>query len=420
MKQIKTFFIISLLSVLQVACFKKPATDLPEPEPNEVPGLVTAAGTPDEATAVQKNIGAAGGTISSADGSLTVSIPQGALTANQTIAVQRISNTNPLGASKGYRITPHNTVFAKPVTISFTYSNDDLAGAVPEALGIAYQDAQGVWQSINAVTVDKTAKKISVQTTHFSDWTFFKSFELTTSASMLAVNGTAQLEVVSDANFLLASLEKAERPIAQKQSMTAAFVKSWSLAGAGKLVPNGAAAVYTAPSSVPNAPNPVAVSANIDLNKKGKFLVLAHIKIGNDGEISVRVAGGEWFTQAASPVVKIADNYYMLADSDGDEKGRYITVRWQGAGTGTFPYKSPHNNIGTHVQYLITGGANYNCAYVTVTGEFVASGGGVTITSMGEADGFVTGTFLISPSGTGNFMQAGPNVEGKFKVRKSW
>lgn len=418
MKQIKTFIIISTLSILQIACSKNSGTDIPEP--NEIPGLVTAIGTADEANPVQKSIGAAGGTISSTDGAITVNIPQGALEANHTISVQRISNTNPLGINKGYRITPHNTVFAKPVTITFTYSDEDILGAVPEALGIAYQDAQGVWQSINTVTVDKAAKKISVQTTHFSDWTFFKSFELKSTASMLPVNGTAQLEVVSDANFLLSSLEKTERPIAQKQSMTAAFVKSWSLAGAGKLAPNKEKATYTAPSAVPNAPNPVAISVNIDLNKKGKFIVLTHIRISNDGEISVRVAGGEWVTQEASPVVKIADNYYMLADSDGDTKGRYITVRWQGAGVGTFPYKSPFTNIGTHVQYLITGGPNYNCAYTTPTDEFVASGGGVTITNTGDTDGFISGTFIISPSGTGDFFRAGPSVEGKFRVRKSW
>ncbi|RXK60428.1 hypothetical protein ESA94_08135 [Lacibacter luteus] len=417
MKIISTLIIACLLTIMQTGCSKKPS-DIQEPA--ETPGEVTAVGTADEVNAATKIIGAAGGTINSNDGKISVSIPQGALTTNQTITVQRITNTNPMGINKGYRITPHNLEFAKPATITFKYTETDFEAAVPEALGIAYQTNEGVWNAINSTTLNKNLMIVSVETTHFSDWTFFKSFELTSTATVLPTKGIAQLELLSDANFLLHSLEKPERPIGKRQNMTALFIKGWSLAGAGNLAPNQQKATYTAPATVPNAPNPVAISVNIDLNKKGKFLVVKHIKISNDGEISVRVGGGDWFTQEASPVVKISDNYYMLADSDGDEKGRYISVRWQGAGTGTFAYKQPDINVGTHVQYLITGGANYNCAYTKPNDEFVASGGGVTITSLGNNDGYVTGTFIITPSGSGDFLRAGPTVEGKFRVRKSW
>lgn len=418
MKLFSSLLIACLFLIVQTGCSKK--NNNTPTEPAETPGEVTAVGVADNSNPSTKVLGVEGGIISSNDGKISVSIPQGALSGNQTISIQRISNTNPMGLHNGYRITPHNIVFTKPVTITFRYTEKDVVGTVPEAFGIAYQNNEGVWKAINSTTVNKNLMLVSVETTHFSDWTFFKSFELTSSAAVLPVNGVAQLELISDANFLLASLEKAERPIGKRQNMTALFIKGWSLAGAGKLSPNQQKATYTAPATVPSAPNPIAISVNIDLNQKGKFVVLTHIKISNDGEISVRVGGGDWFTQEASPVVKLAENYYILADSDGDERGRYITVRWQGAGTGIFAYKSPMVNTGTHVQYLITGGPNYNCAYTTPADEFVASGGGVTITSLGETDGFVTGTFVITPSGTGDFLRAGPTVEGKFRVRKSW
>ncbi|UYQ91700.1 hypothetical protein MKQ68_16550 [Chitinophaga horti] len=412
MKSISAYLVAALLTF--TACSKPDS----ESDPNPIPGTgkVTEAGAPDEDTKAEKVIGTAGGTLTSNDGEITIDIPAGALAANQTVSIQRITNKNPMGLRKAYRLLPHGVQFTKPVNITFDYSDEDITGTIPEALGIAYQDDKGIWQAIGSTTLDKDEQTISVKTTHFSDWSFFESFVMKASATFVDPGTTVQLEIESDAN-IMGPLQNDERPIGERHSMSAEFVKGWKLAGAGTLTPNKEKATYKAPATVPTAPNPVAVSAEIKLNKPGLFLVLTHITIADDGEISVRVNGGAWITQKATAATKFGDNYYGVADGDGDETGRYIFIRWTG-GVGTTPFKSPKVNYGTHSHYQVNGNT-YICSYVQGE-ELVASGGGVTITSMGEKGGFIEGTADINPAGYGPKMEPVARVEAKFKVRRYW
>ncbi|WP_295122525.1 hypothetical protein [uncultured Chitinophaga sp.] len=414
MKRLAVYLLTGLLAI--TACDKNK-------EENELPvtpgtGKVTPVGTPEETAKAEKTIGAAGGTLSSLDGQMTVTIPAGAFTADQNVTIQRITNNNPMGIHSGYRITPHNVTFAKEVTITFPYTDEDVTNTVPEALGIAFQDANGVWQRIVDPVLDKTNKTVSVKTDHFSDWSFFETFEITTTASTLSVNESAILEVWSDAD-LLAPIQGNTQPIGERAKGTEDYIKGWKLTGAGKLkvAAGNKEATYTAPGTVPGSPNPVAITVNINLRKKGVYLLITHITIV-DGEISVRVNGGEWFTQPASPSVKFADGYYSIAEADGDASGRFVFGRWPG-GTGTFPFKEPTAPTGTHVHYHITGVDNYTASYIN-NERLVASGGGITITSIGEPNGFFEGTFLLEPAGHGPLLQNTAKVEGKFKIRRTW
>ena len=47
----------------------------------------------------------------------------------------------------------------------------------------------------------------------------------------------------------------------------------------------------------------------------------------------------------------------------------------------------------------------------------VASGGGVTLTDLGEDDGFLRGTFDVSPAGYGDFLKNKIGIQGKFRVK---
>ncbi|HEY1022196.1 MAG TPA: hypothetical protein VGE06_07770 [Flavisolibacter sp.] len=382
-------------------------------------GVPTPVGTPDGSPKVQKTIGAEGGALTSNDGQIKLTIPAGALPSAQEVSIQAISNQNPLAVKKAYRLAPHGVEFAKPVTIVFTYSNDDVQNTLPEALGIAYQDDKGIWQAQANAVVNKEMKTVSVTTTHFSDWSLFEKFFLLTSAKSLPVNGTAELEVVTTDDMLAPLTNAQEKAMGKRITLPGKYIEEWKLAGAGKLQPNGAMAVYKAPAVVPAAPNPVAISVKLNLQQQGTHLLLSHISIQNDGEIEVRVAGGEWFKMLSSPAVKFSEGYYLIGNSDGDENGRYVAIHWMG-GVGTHGFKQPTAQTGTHVHYHITGGNNYTCAYITAGEEFVASGGGVTITSMGEEDGFIKGTFIANPAGFGDNLKNTTTIEGKFRVRKSW
>jgi hypothetical protein len=383
-------------------------------------GVATAVGTPDGGAASEKTIGASGGTIASTDGRIKLTIPSGAISSSQQFSIRSITNQNPLAIGKAYRLEPHNVTFSTPVTIEFSYNEEDIKNTIPEALGIAYQDAKGIWQAQGSAVVDQANKKVKVTTTHFSDWSLFESFYLVSSASMLPVNGSADLEVFTTEDILAPLTPGSEVPMGKKISIATTNIKEWKLAGAGNLQPNGAKAVYKAPSTVPASPNPVAISVNLDLKQRGKFLLVKHIEItGDDGEIEVRVGGGEWKKQPASPAVKMGPDNIAMADSDGDARGWYVLIRFTG-GVGTHPFKAPESVWGTYVHYLITGGNNYTCSYINDNDELMPSGGGVSITSMGEDDGFIKGTFTVSPAGYGDNLKRTAFVEGKFRVRKSW
>lgn len=410
----------ALLLVAGMASCKKEDSIVDTPQNPTPVGEATAVGTPDSKPLVQQSIGTAGGAIESSDGRLKITVPAGALASDQTVSIQSISNHNPLAVGVAYRLQPHNITFSKPITIEFNYTDAEVKNTLPEALGIAYQDEAGIWQAQGGAALNKTNQTVKVTTTHFSDWSLFESFYMIASGTVVPVNGTVQLEVFTTEDLLVPLTPGQQVPMGKKVSMAASHIKEWKLAGAGKLQANGPNATYKAPSTVPGSPNPVAVSVKLDLKQRGTFLLVRHIQVANDdGEIEVRVAGGGWLKKTASAAVRMPDGTYAIADSDGDTEGSYILINWEG-GIGTHAYRAPLSNFGTYVHYLRDGGNNYTCRYVSGSNELVKSGGGVTITSMGDEDGFIKGTFTMEPAGYGDDLRQTINIEGKFRVRKGW
>jgi hypothetical protein len=89
---------------------------------------------------VSKEIGEVGGSVTSADGRLTVDIPAGALTESTMISIQPISSTLPMGIGDAYRLSPEGQIFSLPATITFNYDDTALRGSSSQLLYIAYQD----------------------------------------------------------------------------------------------------------------------------------------------------------------------------------------------------------------------------------------------------------------------------------------
>lgn len=407
--------VIFLFAVFFVSCKKDgSAGDAPATPPTGVP---TPVGTETGGPTVQKAIGAQGGTIATADARISVNIPAGALETEQQFSIKPITNQTPLGIGTAYRLEPHDVEFKKPVSITFSYEDEDIPNSIPEALGIAYQDVDRIWQAQGGAVLNKTQRTIKINTTHFSDWSLFESIYMTTSATMLPVGATAELEVFSIEDLIIPLTEGSEVPMGKKVSAAKKYIKEWKLAGAGRLTHNGATATYKAPSTVPGAPNPVAISVSLDLKARGTFLLVQHIEIvSDDGEIEVQVAGSTLVKKLASISVK-KDGYHYIADSDGDTEGSYVFMMVP-AQLGTHAYRNPFATSGTYFHYLITGGNNYVCQYV-VDDEVVASGGGITLTDLGDQDGFIKGTFSVSPAGFGDQLKNTVNITGKFRVRKA-
>lgn len=418
MKNLLVALVGSAAICLLFSCSKsKSDTNQPDGEPV---GVVTPVGVTLGEPIAQKTIGENGGFIQSRDGRVSVEFPAGALAGDQQISIETITDENPLGTQKAYRLQPHNIDFEKPVKIVFHYQEEDHIHSVPEALAIATQDAQGIWQIQGGAELNKSAQTLSVTTTHFSDWSFFESFRLNPVSKVVSVNATVQLELTSIADLFVPLVPGQQTPIGEPVSLTPGFVKKWTLSGAGNLQSQGAKATYKAPATVPNAPNPVAVTVEVELRGRGRYLVVSHITIQNDdGEIEFSVGGAASKTKLASPAVNFGGTVYGFGDSDGDEEGSYIFIMWDG-GVGSHAFKDPNTPLGTHVQYEVTGGLAYAPYYVTAAEELVKSGGGVTITSMGEDDGFVKGTFNVAQAGISPDLKATTTISGKFRVKKGW
>lgn len=289
--------VLTVLALLS-ACKKKETPD-PTPEPtNNInipadPGkFFSLPGTPIGAV-VSACIGASGGSITSADGKATLTVPAGALSSNTTIGIQEITNTGPWGVGSSYRFTPEGLVFSTPATLTINYDPADLQGKPAELMWIYTQVSDGSWKASVRSSVNTGNNSISTPMKHFSDWGVGRFLEIGIYPAnpVVMVNQKVNLYLTgfkyeeSDEDDYLAPLVKINfkdedelNPllpivggVAEPFLLWQSFViTGWSLNGtmaptqsaAGSLVKSSKLATYTAPGQVP-ANNPVAVSVHL-------------------------------------------------------------------------------------------------------------------------------------------------------------
>ena len=262
----------TVLSLTLVAC---PPSGVPKPMAEPQP---TSVGTP-TGTVVTDSIGPAGGVISSADGSLSLSVPAGAVSADTVFGLQPISNTAWGGRGGGFRLTPAGATFMKPVTLRFKLSTSDLKGASLGQLGVAFQNPQGVWEVLEDAAFDAASQSLSADTTHFTDFATFPYVELRPASSLLKLKSPLVLELyecvqrarASDPKKTTLTKCQSSRANAEEGVSSAYRIKSWVVNG----VPNGNATVgaiskmdaysgtYTAPAKIPSSGKIVTVAVGI-------------------------------------------------------------------------------------------------------------------------------------------------------------
>ncbi|HKO80640.1 MAG TPA: hypothetical protein VJU78_09600, partial [Chitinophagaceae bacterium] len=275
----RKLFMAVMLCLFMMSC-RKDKISIPN-EPGDSGETITPVGTP-IGQAVHKIIDANGGQLASADGTLKLIIPAGALTTATDITIQPISNELTGGIGNAYRLTPHGQIFSKPVTITFNYKVTDTTDSRPEFLDIAFQDAEGSWQMLTNTTVDKVQKKLSATTTHFSDWGYFKSIQINPGEATVDQGAFMELKVTTtfpridpdDAAPGTYTIKVLKKP----RKLRDDEIKGWNYAGEGKLDPEGSSAFYTAPDHEPGI-NPEAIVANINMHRKGQFMVFSNITV---------------------------------------------------------------------------------------------------------------------------------------------
>jgi hypothetical protein len=399
------------LALTSASCKKDQNDPLPIEDPKDTTeGLICEVGKPvgDE---VSQTIGAAGGTIASENGALKVIVPAGAVSGNRNFALQTIENTLPSGIGFGFRLTPHGEQFAKPVKIQFSYKdNPQIQG---ENVCIAFQDAKGIWQRINKTQRDTVAKTVTIETTHFSDWSAFSNLALDPNNPTININESITLRAIEFTDDdLNVPLEKETQPVTRK---AAKGVSNWQLGGAGVLRPNGSEAVYISPSTVPPV-NPVAVSCQV-AGKSLKLLV-ANIYIGGEG-IFFKIDNEKEWTRATSPLGGIFQSgWTILQGSPTNQPSSAFSLSF----LGDIAITDNWHQDRTSFVYSLPNHQQYNMTYMVGHNLYI-SPGTITIHKYGKVGEYITGSFLLEKAGFWDTKLQFPfvrtaKIEGYFNIKR--
>lgn len=359
-----------------------------EPGPTNKP-LVTDRGTA-QGNAATTTIGSSGGTLSTADGKLTVTIPAGGLSSNTTISIQPISNEGPLGLGMGYRLSPEGTTFQLPVTLTFHYDEDILNNTNEDFLWVITQADDGSWNAAVNSEVNTSANTVMVTTTHFSDWALGRFIDLNLEpASKTVLKGKSvglkltgfsrdqpqteddlvplvPIDPSTDVLQPLTTIPSSEEQLLDFR------ITGWSLNGAtapvsnsnGSLNASKNTATYKAPNAKPST-NPVAVSVHLEATQGGTSQT-THYTV-------------------TSSISVIDSDLYVLLNVDG-ETHEYYQYGFNGS-TPPDPNNISIANCGTDGE----GG-------VAITGSFIQNGttviSGFTLEIAEPAEGTVALTCL--------------------------
>jgi len=151
-----------------------------------------------DAPPAKQTIGAAGGSLTSPDGRLTLTVPPGALAAATEITIGEPAATLPaavkaIGADRVYRFEPAGLVFAQPVTVR-------LALPASPQVAIALLHSTGSWETPLSQTLTMAAdgRMLTAQLGHFSELAV-KPLDLTYSFDVEPVELEVQQTLVARA-----------------------------------------------------------------------------------------------------------------------------------------------------------------------------------------------------------------------------
>jgi hypothetical protein len=418
MKTINQIGIIATILCLFVliSCKKETVTNdpLPTNDPkNSSEGLVCAVGNPMGAE-VTKTIGTTGGTLQSEDGFIKVIIPAGAVNSDREFSLQSVENTVPSGIGASFKLTPHGEQFAKPVKIQFYYAKNKRIQA--DNTGIAYQDAKGIWQSINKIERDTVAKTVTIETTHFSNWAFFELLSIEPRIATVALSSSITLKAVEWTEDQL--VPTPNQPIVYKSAKN---VSNWTLGGAGVLTANGSQATYTAPNKIPKV-NPVAVS--VEVAGKSKKLLVSNIYIGGEG-IYFKINNADEWTHAPVPIAGLAAADWSIVSGPpfvNNKADGSFSIRFLGGRINDIQYS--WNPLISQFQYTLLNTQYYSQHYMIGKSMYV-SPGYLYINKYGKVGEYISGEFLLEKAGhweptnlTNPYLRT-VTIEGFFNVKRT-
>ncbi|MFN8651240.1 MAG: hypothetical protein U0133_04990 [Gemmatimonadales bacterium] len=313
---------LSLGSILSTAC----GGDSGGPSGNRPPA-VTPPGTP-TGPVVTATIGPAGGSLQSDDGLVRLEVPAGALAADASIGLQRISARAPGAVGEAIRLTPDGLQFSTPVTLHFAYDSQMVEGSAPALMTIVTQQDDGSWLLLgeDQVVRDTLNRRFVVTTTHFSDYSRLQGFQIRPPSGEIDPGASIGLTIkdcttivdqsTGTTSAYAVECENAPTVNAPDDDPLAPLPTfrgdpaSWAANGVrggnasvGFVGGDGNSAEFLAPQAPPAA-NPVAVSVRVrDARDRTVSTLVANIKIRNSCGPSLRAGAGVLLRDVCAPPV---------------------------------------------------------------------------------------------------------------------
>ncbi len=402
-----------LLSLLALACTGPNHLNDPQPQhtDDDTNGTVTEVGTPLGA-AVSQTIGAEGGQLSTPDGRVSLRIPAGAVTSPTTFSVQPIENQAPNGVGMAYRFSPDGAQFKQPLTLTYTYTDDDTRGSLPGALHVGYQKSDGVWYSVPGLKVDEAKKQVSVPMTHFSDWALLDAFALVTSGDYDDIPYFG--ESVNLTVLEIPAIDEGQETALRLQEFGKERIGKWSVAGGGTINPTGdGSATYTAPLA-PTAQNPVTVSVELTFPKSSVKVILVQQLVVGLGYIKVKFEGKNYYLTA----VHLDDEDGTIHVGGGIPTGAF-TSDISADRPGQYRFSAPEKEANVSaLSWGFNAGKSYDSGHANCSGTDVHSLGYVILTKYKKGR-YAKGTFFGNVIDNDGDLcdHDGPGISGEFHVR---
>lgn len=414
--------LLPLLLLCFFACKKQDGGPHPQTpyEPVKYP-----VGQPSGAALV-KTIGAEGGSIETPDGAFRLTVPAGAVDAATAFSVQPVENTLKANGPTSYRLLPEGIAFKKPVTITLSYAGADLRGTAPELLSLVYQDEEGYFHQASATTVNQNTQKLSVQTTHFSDWTWCEMMNIYTDKTALKPGESTEL-ILKYYNGYSGNTKLADPRLGtlQEYNVTRSVdgVKWRLAAGGGSIQPAAARCTYKAPASVP-AVNPALVSVSVPTLSP----VTGDFSIETILTISIAVLEDEYITYTVDGVTHVNEPDEEFGISMRPSKsfsiwanmtsGDGITMLVHGdLSAGSYPFG--HGDYKAYIDVRIgEGDPFFSLTHACDMCDETQSPGAITISKVGGVGDYVEGEFSGTVWRQGISGAPGHPIKGKFRVKR--
>jgi hypothetical protein len=221
------------------------------------PPAVTGIGTP-VGTRITKSIGPGGGTITSDDGKIDLTIPAGALSANTNISIQSVTNECPGAIGLAYDLLPNGTKFSVPASFTYHYTDSGVNGTDPLLLYNVFQDSLNQWEvSDEDKEVDTVGKTVSFNVSHFTIFGLEPGVYIQTSQVQLNANEQATLIVWRWVKAKKGTASGNANRLVPAQPFANSQVSNWAINGAvggnsqdGTISGSGPIVTYNAPSNI--------------------------------------------------------------------------------------------------------------------------------------------------------------------------